>query len=105
MHRHTTHALIACAAALMLSACGKDAAPPAPAEATPPAATQVVPQAPVAEASRPEQASEIPAHDKIDNTAEVEAVAKNASPTQAQIDQYNKDEAEMADKSASGAKK
>lgn len=49
--------------------------------------------------------SEIPARDRVDNTAEVEAVAANANPTQEQIDQYNRDEAEMIDSSNSPAPK
>lgn len=44
-----------------------------------------------------DSSSDIPAQDRIDNTAEVEAIAKQANPTQAQVDRYNKDEAEMAD--------
>ncbi len=43
--------------------------------------------------------SKIPAADQVDNTAEVEAIAKEADPSQAQVDQYNKDENEMAERS------
>ena len=43
--------------------------------------------------------SKIPAADQVDNTAEVEAIAKEANPSQAQVDQYNKDENEMAARS------
>lgn len=42
--------------------------------------------------------AKIPEKDRIDNTAEVEAIASKAK-LQAQVDQYNKDEAEMIDKS------
>lgn len=43
--------------------------------------------------------SKIPAADQVDNTAEVEAIAKDANPSQAQVDQYSKDENEMAERS------
>ena len=43
--------------------------------------------------------SKIPAADQVDNTAEVEAIAKDANPSQAQVDQYSKDENEMAARS------
>lgn len=48
-------------------------------------------------ATTPQAAAEIPAADRVDNTHEVEAVARDARPTQAQIEQYHKDEAEMID--------
>ena len=47
--------------------------------------------------------SKIPAADQVDNTAEVEAIAKDANPSQAQVDQYSKDENEMAERSVAMA--
>ncbi len=68
--------------AIMMVGCQKAAEQP----------NQVAPAATSTEAKIPEK-------DRIDNTAEVEAIASKAKPTQAQVDQYNKDEAEMIDKS------
>ena len=45
----------------------------------------------------------VPAADQVDNTAQVEAEAAAANPTQEQIDQYNKDEAAMDDLSKARA--
>lgn len=59
------------------------------------AAEQPIQGAPAATSTE----AKIPEKDRIDNTAEVEAIASKAKPTQAQVDQYNKDEAEMIDKS------
>ena len=39
-----------------------------------------------------------PIANQVDNTAQVEAEAAAANPTQAEIDQYNKDEADMAER-------